>query len=180
MPPGTPRVVISPRMSESSPFTIRAATDRDALGLIALIARAFAEYPGCILDVEREEPDLLTVATAYARHGGNFWVALDGTQTVVGSVGWAPTETPEVVELKKLYVSTDHRRHGLASQLLTLVEEAARGENATGLELWSDTRFSAGHHFYTARGFEQTRETRKLYDISHTTEYRFYKPLTDR
>lgn len=167
-------------MSGSPPFTIREARDNDALGLIALIAGTYAEYPGCILDVEREEPDLLTVATAYAHHGGNFWVAVDASQSVVGSVGWAPTETPEVVELKKLYVSSTHRRHGLASQLLALVEAEALAQNVTAIELWSDTRFAAGHRFYAARGFEQTRETRALHDISHTTEYRFYKSLADR
>jgi len=33
----------------------RPARDTDRDGLIALIGSAYAEYPGCVLDVEREE-----------------------------------------------------------------------------------------------------------------------------
>jgi len=40
--------------------SIRPASDADSKGVIEVIARAYAEYPGCILDVDREEPALRT------------------------------------------------------------------------------------------------------------------------
>jgi putative acetyltransferase len=162
---------------ESSPsasaIELRVARDSDAAGIIALIGGAYAEYAGCVLDVESEEPDLLAIATAYARRGGNFWVAVNSNE-VVGCIGWAPRQQGWI-ELKKLYVSAAHRRQGIATQLLALVEAAASEHRVTALELWSDTRFLEGHHFYRANGFVQQPETRELFDLSETTEYRFVK-----
>ena len=68
---------------------IRPARDDDGPGLIALIGACFAEYPGCVLDVDGEIPDLRGVASAYAADGGAFWVA-ERDNLVVGSVGWTP------------------------------------------------------------------------------------------
>ena len=46
---------------------LRAVVDGDSAGLIRLIAAVFAEYPGCVLDVDREEPELrLEVEPAWA------------------------------------------------------------------------------------------------------------------
>lgn len=164
-------------MSHATSFELRPAHDTDAPGIIALIASAYAEYPGCILDVEKEEPDLLAVATAFGSRGGNFWVAIDAHQTVVGCVGWVPRQQKQA-ELKKLYVSASARRRGLASRLVELVEAAAREHGVTNLELWSDTRFSDGHAFYRANGFVQQPQTRELFDLSNTTEYHFLKSLS--
>jgi putative acetyltransferase len=50
---------------------IRAARDSDAGGLISLIGDVYAEYPGCILDVDGEEPDLRAICSAYAAKGGS-------------------------------------------------------------------------------------------------------------
>lgn len=159
-----------------SSHELRVARDSDGPGVISLIGSVYAEYPGCILDVEAEEPDLLAIATAYSRKGGNFWVAVsDGA--VIGCVGWVPGLLDRPSELKKLYVSGRCRRRGVASGLLALVEATARERGATTLELWSDTRFVDGHRFYSAMGFEQQRETRELFDLSNTTEYRFVKRL---
>ena len=49
---------------------LRPARDSDSAGVIALIGRVFAEYPGCVLDVEAEEPELRAPATHFDR----FWV----------------------------------------------------------------------------------------------------------
>ena len=54
--------------------TLRPARDSDSRGVIALIGRVFDEYPGCVLDVEREEPGLVTPASSYDR----FWVLEQG------------------------------------------------------------------------------------------------------
>jgi len=42
---------------------IRVARDDDEAGLVALIGGCFAEYPGCLLDVDGEIPELRAVAT---------------------------------------------------------------------------------------------------------------------
>src|SRR5690349_10407871 len=127
------------------PLVTRPARDSDRDGLIQLIGSAYAEYPGCVLDVEREEPDLLGIATAYARHRGEFWVTIDeASGALVASAGCLPSPAPEYrgwLQLRKLYVAKSQRRQGLASALLASVEQTARGRGAPGVELWSDTRF---------------------------------------
>ena len=60
---------------------LRPATDDDSAGVIALIARVFAEYPGCVLDVDREEPELRAPASSFDR----FWVVEENEE---GSRSW--------------------------------------------------------------------------------------------
>jgi putative acetyltransferase len=175
-------------MSERPPAPaaprIRVAGDSDAGGLIALIGDVYAEYPGCILDVDREEPDLRAIATAYAEKGGQFWVAVDDVldERVVGCVGWSPsrdTSRPGWLELRKLYVARSHRRRGLAGALCEHVEAAARARSAPGIELWSDTRFEDAHRFYNRRGYERQSAVRQLFDLSQSSEYHFIRRLRD-
>ena len=172
----------SPKLERMSDrlFT-RPARDDDAASLIALIGGVYAEYPGCVLDVEREEPDLLEIASAYARKGGAFWVTVSAaTEGVIGCVGWAPSTASCLsgwVELRKLYVARSHRRRGVAASLCERVEAAARARAAGGVELWSDTRFLDAHRFYAGRGYEQQPGSRQLFDRSQSSEYQVRKPL---
>ena len=53
----------------------RKAKDTDAESLIRLVAKCYAAYEGCILDVDAEEPQLNYIATYFREKGGNFWIA---------------------------------------------------------------------------------------------------------
>ena len=160
---------------------IRDARDDDAAGLIELIGNAYSEYPGCVLDVDREEPDLRAIASVFARKGGGFWVVIEQRRNLlVGSVGWLPSAAyPGWVDLRKLYVAKAFRRRGIASELCARVEQLAQTRGALGISLWSDTRFVEAHQFYRLRGYAQEAETRDLHDLSNTTEYRFTKSFRE-
>ena len=147
---------------------IRDAVDGDAAGLIELIGDCFAEYPGCVLDVDGEIPELRRISSAYREWGGQFWIA-EREGVVVGSVGY--TSVAAGVELKKLYVAASARRQGLGQQLCERVEAAARARGATLVELWSDTRFETAHLVYEKRGYLRGSDTRALHDLSDTVEY---------
>src|SRR3954471_2334906 len=68
---------------------IRPGRDDDAEGFIALIGACWAEYPGCILDVDGELPELRALASHYAKAGGVLWTAeRDGR--VIGMVATKP------------------------------------------------------------------------------------------
>jgi len=155
-------------------IVLRAARDADGPGVIAVVAAAYAEYPGCILDVEAEEPELKAPASAYARKFGRFWVATDAAQ-ILGCVACLPA--PERgLEMEKLYVASSARRYGLGTRLLDLVEAEAAARQAGYIALWTDTRFEAAHAFYKAHGFRQTGR-RELDDASQSVEYRLHKNL---
>ena len=155
---------------------VRPAVDEDSWDVIGLIGACWSEYPGCVMDVHGECPDLLAPASAYLRHGGAFWVAVDGCGTVVATVGWRPL-SPEAVELERLYVNLRWRRKGVASALADLVERTAAARRATRVQLWSDTRFRDAHRFYERRGYTRTGPDRELGDLSRTREHHFVKVL---
>jgi putative acetyltransferase len=155
---------------------VRDARDADAEGLIALIGAVFAEYPGCVLDVDGEIPELRAIRTAFEGWGGRFWVAeLEGR--IVGSVGLVPAEGGRGAELRKLYVARECRRSGLGSALCERVEREARTRGARFVELWSDTRFEDAHRLYEGRAYRRGPHTRELGDLSRTVEYYYRKEL---
>jgi putative acetyltransferase len=154
-------------------LAVRDARDDDQDALVELIGRCFAEYPGCVMDID-ELPELRAIASYSRAHGGRFWVVEEhgeGAPRVVACAGF--TEVPGGLELKKLYVSRSARRRGLGGRLCALVEGAARERGAGFIELWSDTRFADAHRLYRGRGYRQSEETRELHDKSATVEYHF-------
>jgi putative acetyltransferase len=159
-------------------FEIREARDDDAWDLVGLVAGCWSEYPGCVLDVHGEAPELLAIASAYHDNGGRFWVA-ESAGRLVASVGLAPGPSPVSALLQKLYVARTARRLGLASRLLDLVETEATTRGATRVELWSDTRFDGAHRFYERHGYVRSAATRELHDLSNSVEYHYRKDLKD-
>jgi len=154
---------------------VRLVRDDDSAALIELIGGCWAEYPGCVLDVDGEEPWLRAPAAAYAADGGTCWVVEEDGE-VVACVGIKP-RPDGTAELKSLYVAQRARRRGLGARLTGLVEEVAARLGMHGMVLWSDTRFGDAHRLYERLGYARTGRTRDLQDLSGTTEYEFAKPL---
>lgn len=157
-------------------LVLRDARDHDADELAALIAAAYAEYPGCVLDLPGVDADLTEPATTAGRTGGRWWVLVEGSR-IVGSVGAGPRDADGSVELKRLYLARSLRGRGLATELIGRVQDHAAGLGATRVALWSDSRFTAAHHRYEQCGYQRESVTRDLDDPSNTTEYHFTRPL---
>lgn len=148
---------------------LRFAADADSAALIDLIGGCFAEYPGCVLAVDEEEPWLRRPGSGYS---GQLWVVeLDGS--VVACVGYKPSGST----LKNLYVSAKARRRGLGAWLVGVVQDAARAAGASSVVLWSDSRFLDAHRLYARLGYRRTGATRELHDLSDTVEYEFVRSL---
>lgn len=153
---------------------IRHASDADSPALIALIGKVYAEYPGCILDVENEMPELLAPATAARAEGGRWWVAEVGGKVVASG---AAMLVDGAIELKRLYVSAASRKRGLGAYLVNLAENEARWRDLSRVFLWTDTRFADAHRLYERLGYTRTAETRTLNDKSNSVEYHYAKDL---
>lgn len=149
---------------------LRAATNDDSPKIIDLVGCCYAEYPGCVLDVENEEPELLDPEGAFSA----FWV-LEDAGRILGTV--ACKLTPPRLELKKLYLDPEIRGNGQARRLVALVEDFARQHDISTVELWTDTRFANAHGLYAHLGYHRSGETRELHDRSNTVEYYFAKTL---
>ena len=158
---------------EPDGLTIRDARDDDSEQLIALVAAAYAEYPGCVLDVDGEAPHLRRPASAFADRGGRLWV-VEAAGLVVACAGFA--DRGEALELLSLYVATSARRRGLGGRLAGLVEAAARERGRHRVELWTDTRFLDAHRLYERLGYVRGG-TRELHDLSRSVEHHYRKSL---
>jgi GNAT superfamily N-acetyltransferase len=162
-------------MSEGA-IQLRPARDEDAEGFIALVGACWSEFPGCVLDVDGEVPELRALATYFASAGGAFWTAeRDGR--IVGMVGTRPLGNDRAFEICKVYVDRAERGTGLAHRLLDTAEAHALAHGADRLVLWTDTRFEAAHRFYEKRGYVRSGSIRILDDLSKSLEFRYAKPL---
>jgi putative acetyltransferase len=167
----------APPIPDFAPYRLRAATDADSPEVIAHIARIWAEYPGCVMDLA-EESDLESVATSYTASGGSIWLAEDASGALAATVAIVPCEAaPGGMQLGRLYVAKSARRGGLASKLLAFAESSARARGATFMELWTDTRFTEAHEFYEARGYVRLPGERALRDASDSYEFHYRKVL---
>jgi len=155
---------------------VRDARDDDGGGMITLIKVCWSDYPGCVLDVDGELPELRTIASHFGAIGGHFRVA-EREGAMVGCVGAAPTEAVDGFELCKLYVAHSDRRLGLGRELVRRVEDEAVAAGSLSVELWSDTRFAEAHRFYERLGYVRLAQIRTLGDVSNTVEYRYRKAL---
>ncbi len=154
---------------------LRPGLDGDADGFIALIGRCWADYPGCVLDLEHEERELFALESYCAGHGGALWTA-EEQGAVVGMAAILPAGDG-VWELKKLYVHPDLHGAGLGQDLLDRAEAHAAAVGAVRLVLWSDTRFTRAHRFYEKRSWVRDGPIRALNDLSGTLEFGYAKPL---
>lgn len=156
---------------------IRPGRDDDAEGFIALIGACWSEYPGCILDVDGELPELRALATYFTQAGGALWSAeRDGR--VIGMVGTRPLREDQAWEICRMYVAAEARGEGLAARLLDTAEDHARAAGAARLVLWTDTRFARAHGFYEKRSYVRQGAIRILDDISKSLEFRYAKPAS--
>lgn len=153
--------------------TLRPGSDADAEAFIRLIRDAWAEFPGCVFDLDAELPELRALASYFAASGGRLWLSEDQR----GMVATRPLGADGAWEICRLYVDVAARGSGLAHALLDAAEAHARDAGAERLVLWTDTRFEAAHAFYEKRGYVRAGAIRILDDLSKSLEFRYAKPL---
>ena len=154
---------------------LRAGRDSDAAGFIKLISSCWAEYPGCVFDLDGEVPELRALASYFAAQNGALWVA-EEAGAVVGMVAVHPLPGTLDWEICRMYVAASQRGTGVAAALLTTAEAHARDAGAEAIRLWSDTRFTRAHSFYAKLGYVRQGPIRVLNDLSNSLEFPFLKP----
>ncbi len=152
---------------------IRPGRDADSSGVIALISRCWADYPNCILDVERDAPGLLAPAAYYAAQGGTLWITED-SGTVAGMIAAVPRDAG-AWEVCRVYVHPDRHGTGLAHRLLDAAEAHALAAGATRLLLWTDTQFDQAHRYYEKRSYVRTGPIRILESDPGVLEFGYAK-----
>lgn len=157
-----------------SPLAITPASAEDVPGIVALVARVYAEY-GFVCGPRGEFPDLFDFEAHYAPPRGAFWVARDGSG-IVGSVGVDLVDA-RTAELHRLYLDAALRGRGTGRALTETVFAWCRSRDIEHMILWSDTRFDLAHRLYTRMGFTRTGERVLPEDVNDTREYRFERAV---
>ncbi|HXT78656.1 MAG TPA: GNAT family N-acetyltransferase [Acetobacteraceae bacterium] len=154
---------------------IRPGRDEDAEGFIALIGACWAQYPGVLMDVDGEMPELRALATWYAAKGGSLWAA-EAEGRIAGMIAVRPLDAGEW-EICRVYVHPSLHGAALGRRLLDTAEAHAIAAGATRFKLWSDTRFDRAHAFYEKWSYVRAGAIRVLDDISHSLEFAYAKPV---
>ena len=131
-------------------ITFRKATRGDSPAAMQLVDRALRDY-GLYAVPDAGDVDLTDLEQHYDARGGCFELIEVGGE-VVGVVGWRDAGGG-VVELKKLYLASSARGHGLGRRAIERVIAAARAAGARAIVLETATRLTEANALYRRLGF---------------------------
>ncbi len=99
--------------------------------------------------------DLLDLEGCYFDKGDMFWIALDDSDRVIGSVGCNLLPGGEAV-LHRLYIRSDLKRQGIGTMLLKTAESFAKenGRKVMKIHLGEKVTYYESRHFYLKNGYE--------------------------
>ncbi len=103
-----------------------------------------------------DQPDLLIIDQYYQQRNGEFWVAMNEQNEVVGTIALIDNGEP-FGTIRKMFVKADYRgkEQGVAAKLFYILEKKAMDNNMTALYLGTVDRLKASHRFYEKNGFVQ-------------------------
>ncbi len=126
-------------------------TPTDVQKIIELIDGVYREY-GDSICLENADSDLLAINKNYNNKDGVFRVWKENDE-ITATIAVVPADEKDTVMLKRLYLKENYRGSGIANLLLNFAIEWAKERGYKKMNLWSDTRFSRGHQFYTKHKF---------------------------
>ncbi len=101
-----------------------------------------------------DQPDLRNVRTFYQQGNGNFWLAINQENKVVGTIALIDIDNNQVA-LRKMFVHPDYRGGDKppAWQLIQEVFAWCRLRGVKDIFLGTISQFKAAHRFYEKNGF---------------------------
>jgi GNAT superfamily N-acetyltransferase len=150
---------------KSATFQIRRATCGDAAGILECLGAAFVEYradytEGAYLDT------VLTPESLEARLStSTIFVALDGMQQVIGTVGCSQADQEEG-HIRGMAVRPDWRGAGVAQQLLERVELELRERKCSRVSLDTTEPLRRAIRFYERNGYGRSGKVANFFDMA--------------
>jgi GNAT superfamily N-acetyltransferase len=100
--------------------------------------------------------DLLDVRKNYLDNGDMFWLAIDGNDRVIGSVGYNSIPGTTEVTLHRLFVKATRKRQGIGTRLLQTAETHLRQQGKTAVHLHlGGKEFFESRSFYPKHGYTE-------------------------
>ena len=105
--------------------------------------------------------DLLDIKSHYFDKGGRFWIAIDGNDRVIGSIGYVRVDGTNEAFIHRLFVKVAEKRKGIGTALLTQAEECMKNNKilvskvhlGTPKEEWFES-----YSFYLKHGYVEYEE----------------------
>lgn len=101
-----------------------------------------------------EQPDLLDIEKYYQIKGGQFWIAVNEKDRVIGTIAYMSRENDYGI-LKKFFVDKNYRCKGIGFKLYKNLLEFANEKNCKGLILDTPSVAVNSHRFYEKMGFRK-------------------------
>ncbi|RRD95252.1 GNAT family N-acetyltransferase [Clostridiales bacterium COT073_COT-073] len=106
--------------------------------------------------------DLLDIKKNYIDSGGNFWLAVNEQDRVIGSIGYLRIPDTEEAFLHRLFVKASEKNKGIGTRLLLTAESEMREKGikvfrvhlGTPKEQWFES-----YAFYTKHGYAEYKES---------------------
>ncbi len=103
-----------------------------------------------------DQPDLLTIPEVYQQGRGNFWVATNEENRVIGTIALIEFP-PHRAALRKMFVAAEYRgkTYGLAQSLMDIALEWCLKNELESIWLGTIPRLEAAVRFYEKNGFDR-------------------------
>ena len=123
---------------------------RDDLIFMILSAKdALGRKPGI-------NEDLLHIKENYFNKGGNFWIAIDDSDRVIGSIGYSIIEGTTEAFIHRLFIKPSLKRQGLGTKLLLKAEEELKLKGITIAKVHlgePEEQWFESYNFYPKHGY---------------------------
>ncbi|MGZ1542147.1 GNAT family N-acetyltransferase [Staphylococcus argenteus] len=120
------------------------------------------ELIGFILSIQKNEfninidrndqPDLENIEQNYLNNGGQFWLAINDQQKIIGTIGLIKLDNNKSA-LKKMFVDENYRNLKVGKKLLDIVVTTCKENNIDGIYLGTIDKFISAQYFYSKNGF---------------------------
>jgi GNAT superfamily N-acetyltransferase len=147
----------------NSRIRIRAYRDTDGPDVIALFIKINKLLAPLHLTEEFDtyietsiNQEIGRISEYYAEKGGRFWVVLAANH-VAGIFGLEPSRSG-AMELRRMYVDPNHRRHGIATKMLQYAEDYCRSHNIYRIDLSTSELQPDALSFYRHSEYRLVRE----------------------
>ena len=99
--------------------------------------------------------DLLDIVANYISIGNMFWMAIDSNDRVIGTIGTKIILQNEMW-LKRFYVKSTMKRHGIGKKLYIKAEEFAKQKGIDTIHTRFSSDYVEAQRFYPTIGFIET------------------------
>ena len=105
--------------------------------------------------------DLLDIKSHYFDKGGRFWIAIDGNDRVIGSIGYVRVDGTNEAFIHRLFVKVAEKQKGIGSALLKIAEEDMKNNEISIAKVHLGTPkddWFESYSFYHKHGYVEYEE----------------------